>query len=137
MNDDQSSEFRMQLGSLLMQMTWSHRQVTLHINVFREDSHYFSDRIHHHNINEQEASTSMKFQYPKAAGHLFLTRDQHSKSCLDHYSKSSRYTGYLMSYILWLRIQQHTPRNTVTIDTPKLVQSVLVHGVHRVHMCTH
>lgn len=42
-----------------------------------------------------------------------------------------------MSYILCLRIQQHTPRSIVTIDTPKLVHGVLVYGVHRAHMCTH
>lgn len=97
MNNDQISEFRMQLGSLLMQMTWSHHQVTLNINVFREDSYHFSAIIHHHNINEQEASTSLKFQYPKAAGHLFLIRNQHSKSCLDHYSKSNLYYLHRLS----------------------------------------
>lgn len=151
MNNDHSSELRIRLGSLLMRMTQPHPQVTLH-KCFQRGLCHFSAITDHQNITEQEASTSRKLQYPKAAAHLFLTRDQQSKSCLDHYSKSNLYylhrlsvesqtefkilSFVLMSYILWLRIHQHTPCNTVSTDNPKLVQSVLAHRVHRAHMCT-
>lgn len=64
---------------------------------FREDSYNFSDIIHHHNINEQEASTSRIFLYPRGAAHVFLPRDQHGKSCLDHYSKSCLYSLHTLS----------------------------------------
>lgn len=80
-----------------MQIIQSYHQVTLHINVFGGDSYNFSDIIQHHNINEQETSISRKFQYPKAALHIFLTRDQHKKSCLEHYSKANLYYLHRLS----------------------------------------